>query len=466
MRLLLSKIQARRASVALYIVVVCEILDKQILKTCEAHGRGYYTNLHTHVRRETSSSRLPSFLAGNFRLDHRHGAEHVTPEDDTVINDRTIVEQLAVILAQDISSPSDKGINEEEGLNVVVGSKTDTVKEAQLWKQLGKIRLDAGEYGEASRIFRRGAERCRDDEGLCHHVKVFEAFHGNESGTNTITTDKEGEALLIPSPPPLQLGQTNSAKDLFLSLDVQPDHVPKSILEMAAKKKRDKGESLDGVSPHRLIHLLHASKEPILTRTACQYIIQCAKEAVKNRDGGWTTDRHVHAPTCDIPVFELDQNAVQWIRDAMKDVFFPLIAKSFPSDIGVEADKLRIQDLFVVRYDGSDDVVEDQEAKPGFASLRPHEDESIISLTIALNDMSDYEGGGLFIASTGDLLNGDAGTVMAFAGGLVHGGYPVTKGTRWILTVFLYVDENVSGKSNGYTLDSIESIAHGAGDAM
>ena len=48
--------------------------------------------------------------------------------------DQTIVEQLAAILAQDISSPSDKGINEEGGLDVVVGSKTDTVKEAQLWK--------------------------------------------------------------------------------------------------------------------------------------------------------------------------------------------------------------------------------------------------------------------------------------------------------------------------------------------
>lgn len=117
----------------------------------------------------------------------------------------------------------------------------------------------------------------------------------------------------------------------------------------------------------------------------------------------------------------------------------------------VSLTKLRIQDLFVVRYDRDDD-------KPGFSSLRPHEDESIISLTIALNDMSNYEGGGLFIASTGDLLNGDAGTVLTFAGELVHGGYPVTKGTRWILTVFLYLDDNVSGKDPGYILKSIDSI--------
>lgn len=64
----------------------------------------------------------------------------------------------------------------------------------------------------------------------------------------------------------------------------------------------------------------------------------------------------------------------------------------------------------------------------------------------------DYEGGGLFLASTHDVLNGPAGTVLCFAGGLTHGGYPVTRGTRWILTVFLHVDRSLSGKNPGYTL--------------
>ena len=72
--------------------------------------------------------------------------------------------------------------------------------------------------------------------------------------------------------------------------------------------------------------------------------------------------------------------------------------------------------------------------------------------------MADYARGGLFIASTGDLLNGDAGTVLGFAGKIVHGGYPVERGTRWILTVFLYIDENSSSKENGYVLDQFESM--------
>ena len=55
----------------------------------------------------------------------------------------------------------------------------------------------------------------------------------------------------------------------------------------------------------------------------------------------------------------------------------------------------------------------------------------MISLTIALNDRTEYDEGGLWIAATGDVLNGDAGTVLCFAGELVHGGFPVRRGTRW-----------------------------------
>ena len=127
----------------------------------------------------------------------------------------------------------------------------------------------------------------------------------------------------------------------------------------------------------------------------------------------------------------------------MKDALLPLLAKTVAPELDIDPNNLHIQDCFIVRYDGSTDT------GPGFDSLRPHEDESLLSVTIALNDPTEYDGGGLYIHSTGDLLNGDAGTVLCFAGQLVHGGYPVTRGTRWILTVFLYVDANESGMPAG-----------------
>ena len=95
-----------------------------------------------------------------------------------------------------------------------------------------------------------------------------------------------------------------------------------------------------------------------------------------------------------------------------------------------------------------------QAESPGFASLKPHQDESTFSITVALNDRDAYEEGGLWIASAGDVLNGDAGTTLCFCGDIVHGGYPVRRGTRCrIWTVFLYTDTNRSGKKPGYVLE-------------
>jgi hypothetical protein len=64
----------------------------------------------------------------------------------------------------------------------------------------------------------------------------------------------------------------------------------------------------------------------------------------------------------------------------------------------------------------------------------------------------------LFVPYTGDLLNGNAGTVLCFAGGLLRGGYPLSHGTRWILTVFLYANRNESGKRPGYTLEELAKL--------
>ena len=75
-----------------------------------------------------------------------------------------------------------------------------------------------------------------------------------------------------------------------------------------------------------------------------------------------------------------------------------------------------------------------------------------MSFTVPLNDRADYDDGGLFVAPTGDLVNGDAGTVLCFHGGVPHGGYPISRGTRKILTAFLVSDSNDSGRPPGYAL--------------
>jgi predicted 2-oxoglutarate/Fe(II)-dependent dioxygenase YbiX len=98
------------------------------------------------------------------------------------------------------------------------------------------------------------------------------------------------------------------------------------------------------------------------------------------------------------------------------------------------------------------------------ASLPTHQDENTFSFTIALNDRSEYQGGGTCFEGlrpagaaptdpfTPHVLNADAGGVVTFPGKLRHGGSTVTKGRRYIIPLFIYSDRNRSGAPPGYVL--------------
>lgn len=337
------------------------------------------------------------------------------------------------------SFPSDE-------INSLLGSLAKNKNQPSLWKRLGKLQLDAGEFAEARRIFCYGSSCCPDDDQLMHHTKVFRAFHeehqlsSQNNNDDYLSTSNEQHPDLPrpPKQPSMPVGRKEG--DLFLSFAIPPSEIPESI----------RNYPISSIPPESRNRLIHASTEPIIDKECCSYLIQEALRTTKHI--GWTKDRHIQAPTCDVPVFDLESSAQQWVRDSLfQNLLFPLLCKLVAPEIQIKPEDLRVQDCFIVRYDAKED-------DPGFSSLNPHQDESLLSLTIALNDMNEYDDGGLFIASTQDVLNGPSGTVLCFAGGLVHGGYPVSKGTRWILTVFLYVDLNQSGKENGYTLQELERI--------
>ena len=400
--------------------------------------RGHHVSQFGGPAKSTASTCTGTLAGSNFRINHRHGSSSYGKRSDAPSSPGSSVEDAIDSLVKLLSNTVD-----------VEDKLKQEAEEARLWKRLGKLQLDAGEYAESARIFRYGSRRCPSDEGLRHHCRVHDAFHGDLSGDKE--DDREATAhVKVPDDMQIPATDDSDADPLFFLLGVSPDKVPANILQLSGAT----------VTTPSLTRIVCASKRPILSGEACRFLIQSAQEAAAQR-GGYTTDRHVHAPTCDIPVFELASPAVRWIRHGFERVLFPLVASTMPTELGLSADSLRIQDCFIVRYDGEEDVQDQRsnDGRPGFSSLRPHEDESLVSLTIALNDMSEFEGGGLFVASTGDLLNGDAGTILCFAGGLVHGGYPVTKGTRWILTVFLYIDKNLSGLEPGYTISAIREGA-------
>ena len=130
-----------------------------------------------------------------------------------------------------------------------------------------------------------------------------------------------------------------------------------------------------------------------------------------------------------------------------------MLASRFPDKIKDAAD-IRAHDAFIVKYD-----------MDGQRALPLHVDESAFSFTIALNDRTEYEGGGTRFERARrpgtderwreEVLNADAGGVVAFAGKARHGGMQITAGTRYIIPLFCFVDENRSGRAPGYVVEGL-----------
>lgn len=75
------------------------------------------------------------------------------------------------------------------------------------------------------------------------------------------------------------------------------------------------------------------------------------------------------------------------------------------------------------------------------ASICKDSDESTHSFVLALND--DYEQGGTYFMDHNATIRTPLGCALSFCGDqLQHGGQAVTSGTRYILAVFLYYDDD------------------------
>ena len=166
---------------------------------------------------------------------------------------------------------------------------------------------------------------------------------------------------------------------------------------------------------------------PLLTEAECAEWVRVAEKAGAAR-GGWTTSRHYAVPTTDIPVHAIPHLLPLW-NDFMRDKLAPLIASMCPSEMPTPS-SVRVHDAFVVRYESG-----------AQHHLPMHVDQSAMSVTLALNDAGEYDGGGtMFAAPVGETVRPGRGHVVAFKGGLQHGGSPVTRGTRYIVAAFLFAE--------------------------
>ena len=103
--------------------------------------------------------------------------------------------------------------------------------------------------------------------------------------------------------------------------------------------------------------------------------------------------------------------------------------------LGATRARLRVWDAFVVRYDAA-----------AQRSLPLHQDDSHLSLTIALNGGDGFDGGGTGFADVHGgsrasplVVRPRLGHAVAFPGALWHGGEPITRGRRYVIAAFLWV---------------------------
>ncbi|KAL7462250.1 hypothetical protein ACHAXS_002637 [Conticribra weissflogii] len=184
--------------------------------------------------------------------------------------------------------------------------------------------------------------------------------------------------------------------------------------------------------PYQDGHLIHRTTTPIFTSEECQSIVFEAEH--KALQMGWTTNRHGNYPTTDLPIVELP-NTLEFFKVALVERIYPLLRSQFGKFLPDGGKNLRVADGFVVKYD----------SLGGQTELKPHRDGSILSFNIALNSMDEFEGGGTWFASLGKDDEGaslkiDRGEIVSHSSSLLHGGFGITKGTRYIMVCFVILE--------------------------
>jgi hypothetical protein len=162
---------------------------------------------------------------------------------------------------------------------------------------------------------------------------------------------------------------------------------------------------------------------PVVDKMSCDQVIRWAEEL-----GTWTKNRHYEVPTYDVPIHTipplLHWFQHQFMKSRMQNVLEECFEKSGRC--------FHVHDAFCVRY----------EAGLPSNHLPIHTDESTHSFVLALNE--GFDGGGTYFFARNVTIHPTVGSVLCFRGDeMAHGGEALTRGVRYILTAFLYYDEDL-----------------------
>jgi len=157
----------------------------------------------------------------------------------------------------------------------------------------------------------------------------------------------------------------------------------------------------------------------IFQKDICHWIINEAENYAIN-NGGWNKSRHKYFPTTDLPLEKI-KNVFSFILHSFNNITNN-IKKCYCLDDNV---LFEIDDLFIIKYD-----VEQQ------TGLDLHSDQSDITVSVLLNDGSDFEGGGTYFLDE-LVVKLEQGDMLIHSGNVKHAGLSISNGRRYLFTAFI-----------------------------
>lgn len=173
--------------------------------------------------------------------------------------------------------------------------------------------------------------------------------------------------------------------------------------------------------------LARTSKESLFSAAKCKAIIDEAESVCAWQSSG----RIAHYATsagCLTPLSEMPKS-LRLLSPFIESVLLPSIKETFPLGCGLAT--LRISSARLVKYNASASQTQ----------LGMHRDGPLVTATIALNGLDEYDGGGTAIealAPPRTSLRVDTGHVVLHPGAVRHGGQSITRGVRYVLVFFLF----------------------------
>lgn len=207
--------------------------------------------------------------------------------------------------------------------------------------------------------------------------------------------------------------------------------------EFSFDKKKKDSTIVDDIPPHLFTHddMARTSLEPLFSAEDCAAIIQEAEQHNMWRNAQSLAAYARNASTF-VSVSKLPK-ASSWLDDALARVLYPAIESVFPrEELYFSVPYLRCSAASIVKYNAS----------AGQTSLGVHRDGPLIAVTIPLNPLTDYDGGGTYIEAldieaTTDIagvLKLNTGHVIMHPAVLRHGGATITRGLRYIMVVWIF----------------------------